>query len=79
MVKSLPIIALEVPALSDPWVIIINRTVNRIQSLLTFQVFSGLEPIAKASFGLSRADLQQVPAERGTAWLQRSAVQPAAG
>lgn len=74
---SLPIIALEVPALSDPWVLVISRTVNRIRSLLHLQVFSGLEPIAKASFGFSRADLQQVPAEKGPTWIQCNAVQPA--
>lgn len=39
-----------------------KRTVNRILSFLHLQ---GLEPIAKASFGLSRADLQQDAAETG--------------
>lgn len=47
-----------------------KRTVNRILSFLHLQ---GLEPIAKASFGLSRADLQQDAAETGAAQLQRSA------
>lgn len=74
---SLTIIGLKVPTLSDPRVIIIIWAVSRIQSLLHLQAFSGLEPVAKASFGLSRADLQRLPAERGPARLQCTAVPPA--
>lgn len=38
----------------------------------TFASVSGLEPVAKTSFGLSREDLQQVAAEKGAAQLQCS-------